>query len=110
MRLCRGSVRVVQGLGVPKRVEDAVANRFVVGPLLVDCLACNETQRDVALASRAQWVLVRPSLLTNKPAQGDVRGDLRRSPRMRVSRADVAAFMRAQLTSDAWVNKAPFVG
>lgn len=66
-------------------------------------------QERVVEASPVDWILVRPAALTN----GRRRGSVRHGPRAggflwaaRISRADVAAFMLDQLTSDASLRTA----
>ena len=69
-------------------------------------------QEKIIAASRLEWIIVRPALLTN----GDRRGGYRQGRRvgsffwtMRVSRADVADFMLNQLDSDTYLRTAPGV-
>ena len=60
----------------------------------------------------AEWVIVRPGALTNGARRGD-RGtgaaSAASSWTVRISRADVAAFMLDQLESDAYLRAAPGV-
>lgn len=52
--------------------------------------------------SGLDWVITRPAVLTDKPATGDVRvltADSRHRARS-LTRADLAAFLVAQLTND----------
>ena len=59
-------------------------------------------------ASDREWIVVRPGLLTSGQPRGQWRtgeGDALRGGR--ISRADVAAFMLAQLASDDWLRKRP---
>lgn len=69
-------------------------------------------QERVVRASRLDWTIVRPGSLTN----GRRRGVVRHGPRVgsflwtvRISRADVAAFMLDQLTDDGYLRAAPGV-
>jgi putative NADH-flavin reductase len=69
-------------------------------------------QERLVRASPLEWVLVRPGALTN----GRRRGVYRHGPRVgsflwtvRISRADVAAFMLDQLTDDAYLRSTPGV-
>jgi putative NADH-flavin reductase len=69
-------------------------------------------QEDLIRRSSLDWVIVRPGALTNGPK----RGRLRHGPdvghwlwTVRISRADVAAFMLDQLTGDAYLHRAPGV-
>lgn len=59
-------------------------------------------------ASELDWVITRPPVLTDKPAIGDFRAfssDSREQAHS-VTRADLAAFIVAQLTSDAHLRQA----
>lgn len=60
-------------------------------------------------ASDRNWTVVRAPMLTDQPAQGNLKvgyvGDI--TPRL--SREDMAAFMLQQLNDDDWVNKAPAI-
>ena len=72
-------------------------------------LETNERQARVAFASAKPFVLVRPGMMPNRRPRGAVRAALARLPGISTTKADVAAFMLEQLTSDAWLRKAPFV-
>jgi putative NADH-flavin reductase len=69
-------------------------------------------QEHVIRDSALDWVIVRPGVLRNRPA----RGRYKHGPKVgnwlwtvRISRADVAAFMLDQVTSDAYLRKSPGV-
>jgi putative NADH-flavin reductase len=63
---------------------------------------------EVIRASGLDWTVVRAPKLSDSPATGRVRvGTLRLGPRQSISRADVAAFMLAQLDDDRYVHQAP---
>ena len=69
-------------------------------------------QERIIAASRLEWVIVRPALLTNGARRGGYRhgrgvGSVFWT--MRVSRADVADFMLNQLESDSYLRTAPGV-
>jgi putative NADH-flavin reductase len=65
---------------------------------------------DLLRATDLDWIVVRPGLLTNGKARGRWRaaddGSLRSGS---ISRADTAAFMLAQLTSNEWLRRLPIV-
>ena len=69
-------------------------------------------QERIIRSSTLDWVIVRPGALRNGPARGhyqrgfDVGSWIRT---VRISRADVAAFMIDQLTDDRYVRSAPGV-
>jgi uncharacterized protein YbjT (DUF2867 family) len=67
-------------------------------------------QERVIRASGLDWTIVRPGVLTNRPAKSTYR----HGPKvgnwiltLRVARADVAAFMLDQLESDAYLGASP---
>jgi putative NADH-flavin reductase len=70
-----------------------------------------ELQETLVRESDVDWVLVRPTSLTDGPARGKYRVDVDggRVP-SRISRSDVAAFMVDQLESDEYLRKAPVIG
>jgi putative NADH-flavin reductase len=70
-----------------------------------------DRQEELIRRSDREWILVRPGLLTNGPATGKFRvlTHLRGATIGRISRADVAAFMLAQLVSSRYVRQAPVV-
>lgn len=81
-------------------------------PLLLNEIYKDKTRSEESVrASDRQWVIVRPSLLNNKPAQGKLR--VATSPNgykgTHISRADVAAFMLDQVTSDQYLGKAVLI-
>ncbi|MEH2419694.1 MAG: SDR family oxidoreductase [Nostoc sp.] len=61
--------------------------------------------------SNLDWVIVRPGILTNDPAKGNyqVLTDLTGVTAGKISRADVAAFVLQQLTSDRYLNQTPLI-
>jgi uncharacterized protein YbjT (DUF2867 family) len=69
-------------------------------------------QERVIAASRAHWIIVRPSALTDDAPRGRfVHGDGIGSfvTTKRIARADVAAFMLDQLSNDTYLRSAPGV-
>ncbi len=62
-------------------------------------------------ASETEWSIVQPPRLVNKPGRGTYRvdGDALPAGGSTIARADVAAFMLAQLSSREWVRKAPYI-
>lgn len=61
--------------------------------------------------SRLDWTMVMPPMLTNTPATGKIRIDGDALPRngSRISRADVADFMMAQLGSSEWSHRGVYI-
>jgi len=61
-------------------------------------------------ASDLDWTLVRVPMLTDDPAQGDLKvGYLGQGVGPRVSRADLATFMLEQVEDPTWVRQAPVI-
>jgi uncharacterized protein YbjT (DUF2867 family) len=85
---------------------------FVV-PVILPFYFWDKTRQERIIAgSGLEWVIVRPGALTN----GDRRGRFQHGLgvgswlwTVRISRADVAAFMLSQLSSDAYLRSAPGV-
>ena len=67
---------------------------------------------EVVRASDTEWTLARVSLLTNAPPTGRVRAGFVGHGRvgLRISRADLAAFLLSALADHTWVRRAPLVG
>jgi uncharacterized protein YbjT (DUF2867 family) len=68
-------------------------------------------QEDLIRASGLDWTIVRPTVLNDKPAHGQVRAltDLTTVHGGSIARADVAAFVVEQLATDTWLRKAPLI-
>jgi uncharacterized protein YbjT (DUF2867 family) len=65
----------------------------------------------IILSSPLNYTLVRPGVLLKGPPQGNIKASLTKDDlRPPIRRADVAAFMIAQLGSKAWERKAPLIG
>lgn len=79
--------------------------------LLRQAFAAQRAMQELIHASDTEWTVVQPPFLLNAPARGAFRVDGEGLPPrgMRIARADVAAFMLAQLTNREWVRKSPFV-
>jgi len=83
---------------------------FFVIPVILPFYFWDKTRQERAIASsKAEWVIVRPGVLTNGARRGAVRhgrsvGGLLAS--VRISRADVAHFMLQQLADDAYLGTA----
>jgi len=70
-----------------------------------------DRQEDVVRASALDWIIVRPTMLNDKPARGHIRAltDLSGVHGGTIARADVADFVVQQLTADAWLRKTPLI-
>lgn len=61
-------------------------------------------------SSDRDWTIVRVPMLTDDPQSGNIRvGYLGKGTGVRLSRADMAAFMLQQVASDTYVRKAPVI-
>jgi putative NADH-flavin reductase len=85
---------------------------FVI-PLILPFYFWDKTRQERVIAdSKVDWVIVRPAALTNGARRGRVRHGSRVGSlvwTLRVSRADVAAFMLDQLASNTYLRAAPGV-
>ena len=68
-------------------------------------------QEAIVRDSGLDWVLVRPSILNDKPGRGSVRAltDLSGFHGGSISREDVARFVLDQLRADAWLHRSPLI-
>jgi len=70
-----------------------------------------DRQEDAIRASALDWIIVRPTVLNDKPASGHTRAltDLSGVQGGTIARADVAVFVVQQLVIDTWLRKAPLI-
>lgn len=70
-----------------------------------------DRQEAVIKRSGLDWVIVRPTVLTDKPASGRIRAitDLCGFNGGQIARADVATFVVAQVSSADWLRKTPLI-
>ena len=81
-------------------------------PLLLSQAYKDKDRQEAAIrASSLDWVIVRPAMLTDDPAQGSVRAvtDLAGVNGGKIARADVARFVVDQLTTDTWLRRTPVI-
>jgi putative NADH-flavin reductase len=80
-------------------------------PFVVKNIYLDKTRQEEAIKqSDLDWVIVRPAQLTDEPAKDEYNVFLGGSyTATKISRADVAAFMLAQLTDDTYVGKMPVI-
>jgi putative NADH-flavin reductase len=84
----------------------------VIFPLLLrKVYADKNRQETIVKDSGLDWILVRPSVLNDKPGRGSVRAlmDLAGFHGGGVSRADVATFVLDQMHADAWLHRSPLI-
>ena len=93
--------------GDAKPVIDRVASR-IVRLAARHIVGAKQREFNVFSASALAWTALRPPIVTDGAPRG-YRLSERLSPGARVTRADVAAAMVAQLDDDSFVRRAPFV-
>ncbi|MGY3454016.1 NAD(P)-dependent oxidoreductase [Bradyrhizobium sp. USDA 4353] len=84
----------------------------VIFPLLLKKVyADKDRQEAIVRDSGLDWVLVRPSVLSNKPGRHAVRAltDLSDFHGGSIARSDVASFVLDQVRGDAWLRRAPLI-
>jgi len=85
---------------------------FIIPAILPFYFWDKTRQERIIAGSAAEWVIVRPGVLTNGARRGRARHGLRLGGfllTVRISRADVAGFMLDQVRSDTYLRSAPGV-
>src|SRR5215211_4661440 len=104
--VCITGIGVGDSKGHVGFLYDRIIRPFVVKNVYED----KERQEEAIKHSDLDWVIVRPARLTDEPSKGEYRVYLGGSYTANtISRADVAAFMLAQLTDDTYVRKMPVI-
>jgi putative NADH-flavin reductase len=84
----------------------------LIFPILLRKVYVDKTrQESIVRNSGLDWVLVRPSVLNDKPSRGVVRAltDLSDFHGGTISREDVAKFVLEQVESDTWLRRSPLI-
>lgn len=84
----------------------------MIQPLVLRTIYQDKDRQEALIRQSAlDWVIVRPTVLTNKPATGRVRAlvDLAGFRGGKIPRADVARFVVAQANSDTWLRRTPLI-
>lgn len=86
-------------------------DRLILPLLLRHVYADKDRQEDIVRQSGLDWVLVRPTVLSNKPGRGAVRAlvDLAGFHGGSIARKDVARFVLDQVETDAWIGRTPLI-
>lgn len=86
-------------------------DKLIFPLLLRKVYADKNRQEAIVRDSGLDWVLVRPSILNNKPGSGAVRvlTDLSGFHGGTMSREDVARFVLDQVRADAWLHRSPLI-
>lgn len=100
----------VAGVAVPQDKRGFNLVSALLKVLLKDVFSDREQQLSVLEASSLDWVAVRVPRLTNDPPTGKTRAFFGNpSPSQKLTRADLADFLLAQLTETQWLRQAPMV-
>jgi uncharacterized protein YbjT (DUF2867 family) len=88
-----------------------VFDHLIFPLLLRHVYADKNRQEAIVRDSGLDWVLVRPSVLNDKPAGGPIRAltDLSGFHGGTIARTDVATFVLDQLRSDTWLRRSPLI-
>lgn len=102
---------IVSSLGVGTSYEEApLPSKLIIKTLLSGAIDEKEKQERVVQESNLDWMIARPTRLTDGPLTGKYRlGEhlpFSTFSLPHISRADVAAFLLDQLQSDTYVRKA----
>ncbi len=99
------------GVGDSKGHGGFVFDRLFQPLLLSQAYKDKESQEATIRASALDWVIVRPTQLTNHPARGNVRAltELKGFHGGKIARADVAKFVVEQLATDTWLKRTPVI-
>ncbi|MER2195123.1 NAD(P)-dependent oxidoreductase [Methylobacterium brachiatum] len=86
-------------------------DKLILPLLLRHVYVDKDRQEDIVRQSGLDWVLVRPTVLSNKPGRGAVRAlvDLAGFHGGSVAREDVARFVLDQVETDAWIGRSPLI-
>jgi uncharacterized protein YbjT (DUF2867 family) len=86
-------------------------DKLIFPLLLKKVYADKNRQETIVRDSGLDWILVRPSVLNDKPGHGAVRAltELSGFHGGGISRADVATFVLDQLHADAWLHRSPLI-
>lgn len=88
-----------------------VFDKLIFPLLLRKVYADKNRQEAIVRDSGLDWILVRPSVLNNKPSRHTIRAltNLSGFHGGTISRADVARFILDQVGDDAWVHRSPLI-
>jgi hypothetical protein len=84
----------------------------LIFPLLLKKVYADKNRQEAMVKdSGLDWVLVRPSVLNDKPSRGSIRvlTDLADFHGGNISRGDVATFVLDQVQADAWLHRSPLI-
>lgn len=103
----------ITGMGAGNSVGHGgfVFDNLIFPLLLRKVYADKDRQEAIVRDSGLDWVLVRPSVLNDKPGRDTIRAltDLSDFHGGSISREDVARFVLDQLRDDAWLHRTPLI-
>ena len=102
---------VVSSMGVGDSIEQVSRSfKMLTKTVLRKSIEDKERQESIVMASELDWVIVRPSGLSNGPATGEYYfGTDKTIEANQISRADVAACVIEQLFDDTYLCQAPVI-
>jgi uncharacterized protein YbjT (DUF2867 family) len=103
----------ITGIGAGDNVGHGgfVFDRLIYPLLLRNVYADKNRQEAIIRESGLDWILVRPSVLNDKPGRGSPRvlENLSGFHGGTIARADVASFVIDQIKADTWLHRSPLV-
>ena len=99
------------GAGDSRGHGGVLFDRIIMPLLLRKVYVDKDRQEALVRASGLDWVLVRPTVLSDKPARGNVQAltDLSCFRGGSIPREDVARFVVSQFVDDRWLYHAPLI-
>ena len=99
------------GVGDSRRLANFFIDRLVIGFLLKAPFQDHERQEKLVMESGLDWVIARPTRLTNGPASNhSVKTPGLQKVPSSISRAEVADFLVEAATTDKWLRQAVQMG
>ncbi|RDI49429.1 NAD(P)-dependent oxidoreductase [Nocardia mexicana] len=98
------------GVGDSRPNLNFVWKYLLFGMLLRQAYADHIRQEEYVKSSDLEWTIVRPSAFTDGPATGTFRRDIAPTEKglaLKISRADVAAFLVEQVSDPTYVRRTP---
>ena len=104
---------VITGIGAGEsRGHGGFLYDWIALPLIIGAIYADKNRQEAIVKnSGLDWILVRPSILNDKPGRGTMRAltDLSGFHGGGISRVDVATFVVEQVRTNAWLHRAPLI-